>query len=118
MTDQICSQAQVGKIAGELNAGHREQAMSDLNTCTVHLGAASEYGQFMKDNGAKVLSGDVAATAQADTSFAKLANDERQMWQSISAAAQGEDPHGLCKLTIVEDKNNGPHAEISGQNCR
>jgi hypothetical protein len=121
MTDEICSKAQINEIAGNLNAGHREEAMHGISACTLNLGNNSDYAKFMHQNGAKVLGGDATAMTQAETNFAKLANDERQMWQSMISAASGmaggKDSQGLCKLTIVEDKNVGPHPDVRGAKC-
>jgi len=121
MPDEICSSAQIKEIATDLNAGQREDAMHGISACTFNLGNNSDYAKFMHQNGAKVLGGDAAAMTQAETSFAKLANDERQMWQSMINAATGpiggQDSQGLCKLTIVEDKNVGPHPDVRGAKC-
>ena len=117
MTDRICSKAQINKIAVQLNEGHHDAAMRQVGVCTVGLGNHSDYAKDMHKNFASVMHGDVAATQKAEGSFAKLANDERHLWQSISTAAHDKNPHGLCQLTIVENKEQGPHAEITGAKC-
>jgi hypothetical protein len=71
----------------------------------------------MHKNFAKVMHGDVQATQGVEKSFATLADGERHLWQSISSAAHNKNPNGLCQLTIVEDKDQGPHAQISGAKC-
>jgi hypothetical protein len=117
MTENFCSKDQINAVAGALNAGDRETALREINICTTNLVKGSDYAKDSPVTFPLMMLGDKQATQAAETSFAKLANDERQLWQSMSTAAQNKTPNGLCQLTIVEDKDQGPHAEINGAQC-
>jgi len=118
MTDHICSQAQVDAIADSLNAGHRDSAMQLINACTADLVNGSTYAQDMQRDFSKFMIGDEGAMHNAKINFDRLAAAERTMWQSMKDAAEAKNPHGLCQLTIVDDKQVGPRLDISGKNCR
>jgi len=118
MNDQVCSSKEVAHVAHELNVGHRAAAIQGINLCTIDLMHSSSSGDAVKTDLAKVIQGDPAATAIADKNFAHFAKQESHLWQTIKTAAHHKDPHGLCQLTVIENKEMGPHAELNGRRCR
>jgi hypothetical protein len=117
MTDKFCTHRQINQIATDLNGGDRNKAMQEINHCVISMGRASDYGKVLGMNFGKIMANEPEASRAADQSFSRLADQERSLWQSIREAANHLSAHGLCQLTIVENKDAGPHAELNGSHC-
>ncbi len=118
MTDRFCSPSQVDGIAAQLNAGNRDASIKLINECTVNMVTNSDYYRDMNRDAERILRGDPEAMRNAEASFARVAEDERRLWQSMRDAAMSRNPNGLCQLTIVENQAQGPHIELTGPQCR
>lgn len=117
MTDKFCTRPQVQQIATDLNAGHQTKAMQEIGHCIVSMGKHSDYARVMGMDFGKVMANEPAASKEANDAFGRLADQERSLWRSIRDTANQLNKHGLCQLTIVENKEAGPHAELSGSRC-
>lgn len=118
MTETFSSGEHINQIAADLNAGHREAALVGINHSTQEVLGQTDYPRVLQENLAKFLQGDPQATKAVETSFGNAEKKELNLWQAIKDAAQAKNPHGLCQLTIVDDKVNGKHAEINGAGCK
>ncbi|MBU6452543.1 MAG: hypothetical protein KGS72_12230 [Cyanobacteria bacterium REEB67] len=117
MTDhRPCSESSVGSIADDLNYGRRDDVVEKISLCTMDLMNHSDYLKTVKAEGTNSLASDAPPSEAAKNDFAKLATEEKQMFQSIKSAAESKNPNGLCKLTI-EEGQTGPSADINGAHC-
>lgn len=118
MPERFCSPAQMDGIAAQLNAGNRDASNRLINECTINLVTNSDYFRSMSQDAERVLRGDPEATRTAEANFARVAEDERRLWQSMRDAANNRNPNGLCQLTIVENPAQGPSIVLTGPECR
>lgn len=109
-------------VAAELNKGDRETATNLINSCTLKLlNGNDDYKQVndkMRDAMALTHS-DPARSEElwtsADADFAKVAQAELKLWQSLKSA---ESPTSLCKLEIDTADKDQPSVRLTGDQCK